>query len=79
MSSQRTDDRQSSAIQMAAMALMYNSPWVATVIAVTNGILWALDRDTFQRIIVTANKRRSKESYANDTIGFVSRATNSAI
>ncbi|KAF0689137.1 Aste57867_19409 [Aphanomyces stellatus] len=42
------------------LALMYNSPRAATVVAVTAGALWALDRDTFRRIIVSANQKRSE-------------------
>ncbi|RHY79120.1 hypothetical protein DYB26_004606 [Aphanomyces astaci] len=42
------------------LALMYNSPRAATVMAVTDGALWALDRDTFRQIVVTANKARSE-------------------
>ncbi|ETV78439.1 hypothetical protein, variant [Aphanomyces astaci] len=42
------------------LALMYNSPRAATVVAVTDGALWALDRDTFRQIVVTANKARSE-------------------
>ncbi|CAK4069851.1 unnamed protein product [Aphanomyces euteiches] len=42
------------------LALMYNSPRAATVVAASQGALWALDRDTFRRIIVTANQKRSE-------------------
>ncbi|ETW05168.1 hypothetical protein H310_04170 [Aphanomyces invadans] len=44
------------------LALMYNSPRAATVVAVSSGALWALDRDTFRRIVVTANKSRSEQN-----------------
>lgn len=46
------------------LALMYNSPRAATVVAKCSGILWALDRDTFRHIIVQTNNRRSK-AYEN--------------
>ncbi|XP_067942223.1 cAMP-dependent protein kinase type II regulatory subunit-like [Watersipora subatra] len=40
------------------LALMYSQPRSATVIASTQGLLWALDRKSFQRIV-------QKESYKN--------------
>jgi len=41
------------------LALMYDQPRAATVKALTNGMLWALDRKTFRRIIVySAYQRR---------------------
>ncbi|XP_055338013.1 cAMP-dependent protein kinase type II regulatory subunit-like isoform X2 [Paramacrobiotus metropolitanus] len=36
------------------LALMYNQPRAATVVARTAGKLWALDRQTFQRIVLKA-------------------------
>jgi cAMP-dependent protein kinase regulator len=41
------------------LALMYNTPRAATVVSVTPGILWALDRQTFKRILCeSASKKR---------------------
>lgn len=42
------------------LALMYNAPRAATVTAVTDTLLWALDRMTFRRILMdkTASKRK---------------------
>jgi cAMP-dependent protein kinase regulator len=34
------------------LALMYNMPRAATIVAVTPGIVWALDRTTFRRIVM---------------------------
>jgi len=47
------------------LALMYNAPRAATVISVDGGTLWALDRQTYIRIIVKANakKRRTYEQF----------------
>eukprot|EP00126_Sphaerothecum_destruens_P001917 Sdes_comp15351_c0_seq2m4222 len=47
------------------LALMYNSPRAATVVAKMNSVLWALDRETFRRILVNsmAKKRRLYESF----------------
>uniref|UniRef100_A0A3Q3WFK1 Cyclic nucleotide-binding domain-containing protein n=1 Tax=Mola mola TaxID=94237 RepID=A0A3Q3WFK1_MOLML len=47
------------------LALMYNTPRAATVIATSPGALWCLDRLTFRRIIVknNAKKRRMYESF----------------
>ena len=46
------------------LALMYNCPRNATIIAQSEGILWALDQAVFRRIVVgaAARKRRSYES-----------------
>eukprot|EP00062_Callorhinchus_milii_P006134 gi/632946351/ref/XP_007888515.1/ PREDICTED: cAMP-dependent protein kinase type II-alpha regulatory subunit [Callorhinchus milii] len=47
------------------LALMYNTPRAATIIATTEGALWGLDRGTFRRIIVknNAKKRRMFEVF----------------
>ncbi|ORY93759.1 cyclic nucleotide-binding-like protein [Syncephalastrum racemosum] len=47
------------------LALMYNSPRAATIRATTDGILWALDRVTFRRILMenTAQKRYMYETF----------------
>ncbi|MCJ8744157.1 hypothetical protein PDJAM_G00115200 [Pangasius djambal] len=47
------------------LALMYNTPRAATIIAVQPGALWALDRETFHRLIVknNAKKRRMYEAF----------------
>lgn len=47
------------------LALMYNAPRAATVMSVDGGTLWALDRQTYTRIIVRANakKRRTYEQF----------------
>ncbi|KAB5536753.1 hypothetical protein PHYPO_G00111010 [Pangasianodon hypophthalmus] len=47
------------------LALMYNTPRAATIIAVQPGALWALDRETFHRLIVknNAKKRRTYEAF----------------
>jgi len=47
------------------LALMYNAPRAATVKAVTNGVLWAVDRSTFRHIIVgcTAKKRGKYDQF----------------
>nr|CAX73605.1 protein kinase [Schistosoma japonicum] len=34
------------------LALLYNTPRAATIIAKTDGVLWALDRSTFQHIVL---------------------------
>ncbi|XP_010894139.1 protein kinase, cAMP-dependent, regulatory, type II, alpha A isoform X1 [Esox lucius] len=47
------------------LALMYNTPRAATIIATQEGALWGLDRATFRRLIVKANakKRRLYEQF----------------
>jgi len=47
------------------LALMYNAPRAATIVSVDAGTLWALDRQTYVRIIVRANarKRRTYEEF----------------
>ncbi|XP_006006050.1 cAMP-dependent protein kinase type II-beta regulatory subunit [Latimeria chalumnae] len=47
------------------LALMYNTPRAATIIATSPGALWGLDRVTFRRIIVknNAKKKRMYESF----------------
>uniref|UniRef100_A0A3B3QQJ5 cAMP-dependent protein kinase type II-alpha regulatory subunit n=1 Tax=Paramormyrops kingsleyae TaxID=1676925 RepID=A0A3B3QQJ5_9TELE len=47
------------------LALMYNTPRAATIIATTEGALWGLDRATFRRLIVknNAKKRRMYETF----------------
>ncbi|KAL3974206.1 Fas-activated serine/threonine kinase [Sarotherodon galilaeus] len=47
------------------LALMYNTPRAATIIATQDGALWGLDRATFRRLIVknNAKKRRMYESF----------------
>ncbi|CAK6955492.1 protein kinase%2C cAMP-dependent, regulatory, type II, alpha, B isoform X1 [Scomber scombrus] len=47
------------------LALMYNTPRAATIIATLEGSLWALDRATFHRLIVknNAKKRRMYEAF----------------
>lgn len=46
------------------LALMYNMPRAATIIATTDGALWALDRSTFRRIVLknAFNKRKMYET-----------------
>ncbi|XP_053741209.1 endoplasmin [Synchiropus splendidus] len=47
------------------LALMYNTPRAATIVATSSGALWCLDRLTFRRIIVknNAKKRRLYEAF----------------
>lgn len=42
------------------LALMYNCPRAATVKAETEGTLWAVDRQTFRYIIITAHAQQRK-------------------
>ncbi|KAM5173107.1 cAMP-dependent protein kinase type II-beta regulatory subunit [Mantella aurantiaca] len=47
------------------LALMYNTPRAATIIATSVGAIWCMDRATFRRIIVknNAKKRRMYENF----------------
>ncbi|KAK2915066.1 hypothetical protein Q8A73_005660 [Channa argus] len=47
------------------LALMYNTPRAATIIAMQEGALWGLDRATFHRLIMknNAKKRRMYEAF----------------
>lgn len=47
------------------LALMYNSPRAATVIATTQCVLWKLDRETFNNIVKVAaqNKRNQYKNF----------------
>uniref|UniRef100_A0A667X7Y0 cAMP-dependent protein kinase type II-alpha regulatory subunit n=1 Tax=Myripristis murdjan TaxID=586833 RepID=A0A667X7Y0_9TELE len=42
------------------LALMYNTPRAATIIATQDGALWGLDRATFRRLIVKNNAKKRK-------------------
>uniref|UniRef100_A0A3B3ZR10 Cyclic nucleotide-binding domain-containing protein n=1 Tax=Periophthalmus magnuspinnatus TaxID=409849 RepID=A0A3B3ZR10_9GOBI len=42
------------------LALMYNTPRAATIVATCPGALWCLDRFTFRRIIVKNNAKKRK-------------------
>ena len=41
------------------LALMYNGPRAATVLAVSDCVLWSLDRVTFRSIVIEANTRNA--------------------
>ena len=42
------------------LALLYNSKRAATVVAETEGVLWALDRRSFRALVVGTMKQRRK-------------------
>ena len=42
------------------LALMYNTPRSASVIALTDGLLWAVDRFTFRKVIIDIASRKRK-------------------
>ncbi|EPB84798.1 hypothetical protein HMPREF1544_08441 [Mucor circinelloides 1006PhL] len=50
------------------LALMYNAPRAATIIATSNAVLWALDRVTFRTILMenTSRKRKMYESFLEE-------------
>lgn len=43
------------------LALMYNQPRAATVVALSEGSLWAMDRNTFRRIVLKSAFKKRKE------------------
>ncbi|XP_041081142.1 cAMP-dependent protein kinase type II-alpha regulatory subunit-like [Polyodon spathula] len=47
------------------LALMYNTPRAATIVATTEGALWGLDRVTFRRLVLknNAKKRKTYETF----------------
>jgi len=49
------------------LALLYNMPRAATIKAVSNGTLWAMDRQTFRRILLKSayKKRKMYEALIN--------------
>ena len=40
------------------LALMYNQPRAASVVAVTGGVVWAMDRQSFRRIVMRSAHRK---------------------
>ncbi|KAI8636968.1 cAMP dependent protein kinase regulatory subunit [Parasitella parasitica] len=50
------------------LALMYNAPRAATIVATSNAVLWALDRVTFRTILMenTSRKRKMYESFLEE-------------
>jgi len=50
------------------LALMYNAPRAATIIATSNSIVWALDRNSFRRMLMdtTFKKRRMYEKFLEE-------------
>ena len=58
------------------LALMHNCPRSATVFAVTDGVLWCLDRITFKRILVgTAQQKRRKHEDLLESVSLLSILT----
>ncbi|RCH88233.1 hypothetical protein CU098_000474, partial [Rhizopus stolonifer] len=52
------------------LALMYNAPRAATIVATSDCVLWALDRITFRTILMenTSRKRRMYECFLSEVI-----------
>ncbi|CEG72343.1 Putative cAMP-dependent protein kinase regulatory subunit [Rhizopus microsporus] len=50
------------------LALMYNAPRAATIVATSDCVLWALDRVTFRTILMenTSRKRRMYETFLSE-------------
>ncbi|XP_077990060.1 cAMP-dependent protein kinase type II regulatory subunit-like isoform X2 [Glandiceps talaboti] len=46
------------------LALMYNTPRAATIISSSEGVIWALDRSSFRRIVLK-NAARKRKVYEN--------------
>ena len=44
------------------LALLYNAPRAATIVADTDCLLWSLDRETFNHIVKDASRKR-REKY----------------
>ena len=40
------------------LALLYNAPRAATIVADTDSLLWSLDRGTFNHIVKDASRKR---------------------
>lgn len=43
------------------LALLYNMPRAATIKAITNGTLWAMDRQTFRRILLKSAYKKAQD------------------
>ncbi|KAI9485990.1 MAG: camp-dependent protein kinase regulatory subunit [Benjaminiella poitrasii] len=52
------------------LALMYNAPRAATIVATSDCVLWALDRITFRTILMenTSRKRRMYERFLSEVV-----------
>jgi cAMP-dependent protein kinase regulator len=58
------------------LALMYNAPRAATVRALTEGVLWAVDRATFRHIVLgNAQRERSKREQWLEQVSILSSLT----
>ena len=43
------------------LALLYNAPRAATIVADTNGSLWVLDRQTFNHVVKDASQKKRQQ------------------